>query len=427
MGDEEQRLAAWRARILASTWLSYAGLYFCRKAFYVVKADLGEALSLDVGQLGDIGMAYLMAYTAGQFVSAAVGQKIGARLLLLTGIALSVVSNVAFGFANHYVTLMAFMVLNGFAQATGWPSVIGTLAHWTRRKERGWLLGLWGTCYQLGGVMANAWAAFWLAQKGFRGSFFAASMVLALVWVFVWFNQRNRPEDVGLDPLEGEHAAGDKDADVRAQKEKDLGSKGWTAGLVVTVMLLGCFYFGVKFIRYALWSWTPFFLQKNYGMAGDDAGYLSTVFDVAGFVGVIFAGVLSDKLFKSRRVGVAFSMLGGMLIACGIMYFVGSLGVVWFAASLALVGFMLYGPDSLLTGAGAIDVGSKRVALAAAGIINGMGSVGSVVQEAVVARVWAGSEGDLGPVFATLFGASALSVVALSVVLMRNRAGKSDL
>ena len=38
---------SWRARILVSTWLAYAGFYFCRKAFYVVKKPLGEALARD--------------------------------------------------------------------------------------------------------------------------------------------------------------------------------------------------------------------------------------------------------------------------------------------------------------------------------------------------------------------------------------------
>jgi sugar phosphate permease len=150
---------------------------------------------------------------------------------------------------------------------------------------------------------------------------------------------------------------------------------------------VGLFYFGVKFIRYALRSWTPSFLQKGYGLAGDEAGYLSTVFDVAGFLGVITAGFVSDKLFESRRAKVAFLMLLGMLVGTALLCVLGSVSVLLFTLCIAVVGFMLYGPDALLTGAGAIDVGSPRVALQAAGIINGMGSVGSVVQEGG-ARGW---------------------------------------
>lgn len=411
---------AWRARVLVSTWLAYAGFYFCRKAFYVVKADLERELSLDAAALGDIGFAYLVAYTLGQFASAALGPRTGARVLLLAGMAASALANVGFGLSSTYGSFLGMMVLNGFAQSVGWSTCIGTLAFWTKRSERGLLLGLWSTCYQVGGVLANAWAAFWLHREGFRGAFFAASLVLGLVWLVVLALQRNKPEDVGLPPLDDEE-------DLPRGSAADPQDDGFTRAVVVNVLLVGAFYFGVKFIRYALWSWTPYFLQKSYGLAGDDAGYLSTLFEAAGFLGVVCAGYASDRWFASRRAKVAFTMLLGMCVGTAALYLTGSLGVVWFAACLALVGFMLYGPDALLTGAGAIDVGSRRVALASAGVINGMGSVGSIVQETVVSRVWQRSDGDMAPVFLTLLAASVLSVAALGVVLWRNRQGRSDL
>ena len=42
---------------------------------------------------------------------------------------------------------------------------------------------------------------------------------------------------------------------------------------------------------------------------------------------------------------------------------------------------MAMGPDALLSGAGAMDAGSRRQAAIAAGVINGVGSVGPIVQE----------------------------------------------
>jgi sugar phosphate permease len=60
----------------------------------------------------------------------------------------------------------------------------------------------------------------------------------------------------------------------------------------------------------------------------------------------------------------------------------GSLGA--FVALLGLVGFMAMGPDALLSGAGAMDAGSRRQAATAAGIINGVGSIGPIVQEPLI-------------------------------------------
>ncbi|MCX7676288.1 MAG: hypothetical protein N2Z59_02810, partial [Alteraurantiacibacter sp.] len=64
--------------------------------------------------------------------------------------------------------------------------------------------------------------------------------------------------------------------------------------------------------------------------------------------------------------------LGGMG-AAGLALALGGPRLGWFVAWLGASGLMLYGPDALLSGVGAIDVARQRKALAAAGIINGMG------------------------------------------------------
>jgi MFS transporter, OPA family, sugar phosphate sensor protein UhpC len=419
MGEaaDPEELRQWRRRIFVSTWLAYAGLYFCRKPFYVAKATLITDLGLTVGDLGEIGTAYLVAYAIGQFANAWVGQRRGARVVLLAGIAISILCNVVFGFANNYWTLFAFMSLNGLAQATGWPAVVGTIGSWTKRAERGTVMGLWGTCYQLGGVAASMWAAFWLARLGIRGAFLMASAVLFGCWIVVALWQRNRPEDVGLPPLE---------APGTSAAEEDALSP-WTRQLVTNLLLLGVFYFGVKFIRYAIWSWTPFLLENNFGLAVDDAGYLSTIFDLAGFAGVVTAGIVSDRFFRGKRTPPSFIMVLGMMGGCAALHFVGGSSLILFGCCLGVIGFMLYGPDSLLSGAGAVEVGSPRMAVATAGIINGMGSIGAVVQELVVSRLLEGNSGETGPIFAILWGVSILSIVALGILLVRNHRGHAHL
>jgi len=406
--------------VFISTWLAYAGFYFCRKAFYIVKGALSETFGFTASDLGELGTAYLVAYTLGQFIAAGLGQKTGPRVLLLLGMAVSVVANLVFGIADGYWTFFTFLVVNGLAQATGWPTTIGTLASWTRREERGFLLGLWSTCYQLGGVAASAWAALWLHHQGWRAAFFASSGVLMLAWVVVFLFQRNRPRDVGLAPIV------EDDEGKGAGKDGAGGAASTMRSIVATVLLVGTFYFGVKFIRYALWSWTPFLLEKSFGLARDDAGYLSTVFDIAGFAGVVAAGFVSDRFFHGRRGTTAFVMLLGMLVGCGLLVSMGSVSVVWFAVCIGVIGFMLYGPDALLSGAGAIDIGKRKAAVAAAGIINGMGSLGSVLQETVVASAYEANGGEVGAVFTILVVAAGVSVAAIAVVLWRNRRGLSD-
>lgn len=408
------QIVAWRWRIFAATWLCYAGYYFCRKPFYIVKSALGNELHFDATALGLIGSVYLVAYTVGQFAAGAFGARVGPRVLLLTGMSLSIAANVGFGFSNSLQSFVVLMALNGLVQATGWSGGVGTMANWFRRSERGTVMGFWATNFQVGGVLANTLAAWVLGQWGFRYSFFTGALVLLAVQAFFIFNQRNSPADLGL-PLV------DDPDEPKEDEDQGLSRKAWT-----NVLLVGAFYFFVKFIRYSLWSWAPFFLERNFGLKGDDAGYLSTVFDLAGVAGVVVTGLLSDKFYKSRRAGVSLLMMLIMLLSCVLLWVGGGVSVTLFTVCLALVGFTLYGPDALMSGAGAMDIGSRRGAVLAAGVINGMGSIGSVVQELLIGRLYDTGKGDLGPIFLLLLAVSAAAAFSIGVVWVRNKLGKSD-
>jgi sugar phosphate permease len=408
-------LRTWRWRIFASTWLCYAGFYFCRKPFYIAKSALGHELQFNASMLGAIGSVYLVAYTIGQFASGALGTRWGPRVMLLSGMGISIGANLGFGLSNSYWNFLALMAVNGLAQATGWSGTVGTMANWFRRSERGTVMGIWATNFQFGGVAANMLAAWALGSLGFRFSFASGAMVLLVVWAIFLFHQRNKPADLGLPAVDDE-----------AEAELTPGKSGWTRAAMLNVFLVGLFYFFVKFIRYSLWSWAPFLLERSFGLKGDEAGYLSTLFDAAGIVGVVVTGVLSDGLFKSRRAGVSLLMMCAMFCSCLLLYALGSVSVVLFGVCISLVGFTLYGPDALMSGAGAMDIGSRRGAVLAAGIINGMGSIGAVVQELLIGKSYDKSGGNLGPIFLMLLAASAAAMLSIGVVFARNRAGASD-
>lgn len=422
----------WQIRIFAATWLAYAGYYFCRKAFYIVKADMADKLGLTAQDLAHLGTAYLAAYMVGQFSSAYAGRRLGPKLLLLTGMGISLGCNVAFGISNGFWTVMLFMVLNGISQGTGWPGCIGSLAFWFKRRQRGSVLGVWATCYQIGSVLAGSFAAFMLGLAGWRWSFFGASMVLLSVWLVVAVLHPNRPEDVGLEPLRDEPLRDGPEEDGHAKEgpeacEPEAKGLGWTRDVVVTIVIMGTIYFCIKFLRYALWSWAPFFLRKNFGLAGDEAGYLSVVFDISGFVGVVFAGFVSDRVFKGRRAFLSFAMLTLMAASFALMYLGGAANLMVFTVSMGLSGFMLYGPDSLISGVGAIDVGSKKGALAAAGIINGMGSIGPIFQEQLIGSMYEWYNQDLVPILAVLVGVAVVGAAMTFVLWLRARAGRSNI
>ncbi len=422
-GGEASSYRPWQVKILAATWIAYAGYYFCRKPFYVAKVGIAGALDLTSIDLAHLGTAYLAAYMVGQFSSAFFGRILGPRLLLLAGIMLSLVSTALFGVSNGFWTLMLLISMNGLAQGTGWPGCIGSLASWFRRDRRGTVLGFWSTCYQFGSLAATLFASFLLGMAGWRWSFFGGSIVLLAVWGIVLWLHPNRPEDVGLAPLEGEEDSGSEPCAGMAKRT----GLGWDRDVIITILIMGMVYFCIKFLRYALWSWLPWFLNRNYGMTEAGAGYLSTIFDVCGFAGVIAGGFISDRVFRGRRALLSFIMLAMMTLSFLAMYHLGSRNLVAFAATIGLAGFMLFGPDSLLSGVGAIDVGSRSGALTAAGIINGMGSIGPIFQEQIVGWMSNRYHDAIDPVIFMLLVMAAVSAFLTFLLYLRSRGGKSNL
>ncbi len=418
--EPSRRLRISQAKILTSTWLAYFGYYFCRKAFYVVKKPIAEELSFTSTDLAHIGTAYLIGYAIGQFSSAYFGRRLGPKLLLLFGMGISISCNVVFGIQNGFWTILVFMALNGMAQGTGWPGCIGSLGFWFTRKKRGSILGLWSTCYQVGSLAATSFAAFLLGAFGWRWSFFGASAVLLAIWALVLWLHPNTPEHVGLESVsDEEHEQNDT-----SDNPKDL---GWNRQVVITVIMMGSIYFCIKFLRYALWSWTPYFLSSNFALRGDEAGYVSTVFDISGFAGVILAGYLSDKWLKGRRSLLSLLMLMGMAGSFVAMYLWGAASAVAFAVSMGFCGFMLYGPDSLLSGVGAIDVGSVRGALVAAGLINGMGSIGPIFQEELIGWLYKVNNGDLTAILMMFMGVASAGAGLMFLLWLRAKRGYSNL
>jgi OPA family sugar phosphate sensor protein UhpC-like MFS transporter len=417
----------WRDRVFVATWLSYVGFYFCRKPWSVAKSAVGRAAGFDSNTLGEIGAAYLIAYAIGQFLASAMGPRLGPRLNVLLGMALSVGACATMGLTLDATLLLGLAAVNGLAQATGWSGNVGTMASWFHKHERGRVMGAWATNFTVGSL-ASTWVLSWVLSTGtaeapaWRTTFFVGAGVLTVVWLVFFVLQRNRPEDVGLAPIEypahdaataaieGEAATGDT--------VLGLPRRAWA-----NLLLVAGFYFFAKLIRYAVWSWVPFFLNRNFGLTDAEAGVYSTAFDVMGIPGVWVTGWLSDRYFNSRRGEIALIMMLGMTAACGALLLFGHVNVGVFAVLIACVGFTLYGPDALLTGAGAMDIGSRNAATRASAIISGFGSLGPIVQELWIGKRYSASSGDLGPVFMLLFGSAAISCLFCAALVWRNRAG----
>lgn len=368
-----QQHLRWRWRVLTATYCGYVGYYLTRKLFGICKKPIADSMGWELADTAHLWTAFLVAYMLGQFVNGWLGRKLGPRILLLGGLGCSLLFNAAFGFVNRFETFMAFMFLNGLVQASGWPGVVGGISAWLRPGERGRIMGIWSTSYAVGNLMVKYLGALTLAYLGWRTSFWVFSCLTVLAWFLLYFWQKDRPEDLGLSPI------------VETETPAQAGPPPTYLRLLAhpLVLTMGVSYLCLKFLRYTCDSWLPAFLAIRFQISPAEAAGYSGFFDTAGLLGAACSGWLLDRVFRGNWANLSLCTSIAMVLVFGAILW-GGTSPLRVALGFAAIGFLLYGPDMILSGVAAVEVGGKTNSIAVAGIVNGMGSLGPIIQEEVV-------------------------------------------
>ncbi len=371
----------WRMQIFAITWLAYAGFYFTRKAFSVAKLGITEdpTFHLDKMAMANLDALYLTAYAVGQFAWGVLADRFGPRVVVCGGLIISALAALAMG---TFATLPIFatcMLVQGLAQSTGWSGLCKNLGSFYPNEQRGRVFGLWSTCYAFGGLVASPFAGWWAytVYHSWQAAFISSAAAVGVVALLFIVFQRNKPEDVGLPAVEPEAA---QDTAGNGRKESLL-APFLTVMRNRTVMTLGLAYFLLKPARYAILLWGPVIVYERMPSVGKvGAAIIPTAFELAGLLGPILIGLASDKLFGARRMPACVISLAALTASLFLFMPAMHTGSVMIVVALLFVmGLTLYGPDSMICGAAAIDFGTSKAAGTATGFVNGCGSVGAIL------------------------------------------------
>ena len=354
-----------QTRMVVMTYLAYFFYYFTRKHLGVATHALTHAgFSEDL--IAAVQTGYGACYAIGQFMSGALGDRVGPRIGLSVGMVLSAIATLAFGIFPFVGVLAICLTLNGLFQATGWPNCCKVVTLWVSHAKRGRVMGFWLTCYIFGSLAANMVAGYILEHYGWRQVFLFTGITVLLIGILQGLFLINRPENAG-------YSFGDETPDASAGKS---GNEGFSRMIrEPAVLLLGFSYTGLKFVRYAFFAWLPYYLATAVGMSDAHSAYVSNGFEVGGVLGLLIGGVVADRLFPENRCRLAFLALLGMVAALMAYRMSSASGGLWGnVAGLAVIGFFLYIADAIISGTAAQDIGGTGSAASAAGIINGIGS-----------------------------------------------------
>lgn len=137
--------------------------------------------------------------------------------------------------------------------------------------------------------------------------------------------------------------------------------------------------FFVYIVRFSVLDWGPSLLKQSKGISLEMAGWLVALFEIAGIVGMIFAGWATDRYLKGRAHRTCvFCMAGTALFIFG-FWELPQGAPIWLTFLLLCgAGFCIYGPQALI-GIAAANQATKKYAATATGFTGLFGYASTIV------------------------------------------------
>jgi sugar phosphate permease len=366
--------AYWVERIFVASWIGYAGLYFCRRNISWTPLPAASHQGWMTG-LADLLLVFSMGYTAGQIVGGWAADRFGARRTFLFGGLLSILATSLLMTNAPAAVMMILQAINGFGQGFGWPSVMKLFSVWLPRAQFAVAVAWWSTSYALGSFLAYAVAAAlstvdaFPVSTGARLSIAIPCLILLATTLFFYWRVRDVPSDLGIAPIPAQESEG-----------------GWRAILRNSeIQLLAVTYFFLKLTRYSLLFWLPLYIIETQRTRASSALQLSSLFELTGFIGAIFASYASNKWFGARRYPIGAIMLFLAAFVFLLHPLVNTWGTVPTAISISLIGVLIFGPDVLISSIAAVEAVPSSQVGRALGYVNAVGSLGQMISPVLVA------------------------------------------
>lgn len=400
--------------MLATIFVGYAAYYLVRVNINVAKPYLISEMGMSKGDVGLLASSLTVAYGFSKFLMGNVSDRSNPRYFLATGLILSGLVNLIFGFLPGLLFMVVFWFFNGWFQGMGWPPCGRTMVHWFSDRERGTKMAVWNLAHNVGGMLAPLIASYSILIIGSWQSAFCVPALLAIIaGIMVTVCLRDTPQSVGLPPIE-EHM-NDYPATAVEDRERELTGREILFKYVLNNKFLWIFALAnvlVYIVRYGVLNWAPTYLTEVKGYNITNSAWQSFLYELAGIPGMLFSGWASDRLFHGRRspIMVIFMLLVGFAI---LVYWLNPKGN-YAVDSMALfaIGFLIYGPVMLI-GVAALDLVPKKAVGTAAGLTGLFGYIGATAAELGIGQLVQHFGWDAG--FIAITTAAVLSVFLLAL------------
>jgi OPA family glycerol-3-phosphate transporter-like MFS transporter len=393
--------------------MTYAFLYMGRYNLIVSKQALGASMSKS--DLGIIFAAGTITYALSFLVNGPLVDRIGGKKGIIIAALGSSLCNILLGGATYLMLtgqmhirnmVLVFSVLyaaNMYFQSYGAVSIIKVKAYWFHVRERGVFGAVFGTLISMGVYFAFDWGAAivrmakanpagdlsWLhslVQKVFASevkpvdatwAVFFVPGVLLVGWAVVdWLLIKDTPEEADFPPFDTHDASsGEMEREFSAY---ELLRRVFTSRLM---LLIAAVELTSGVLRNGVMQWYSIFAseveQPGAEFFIEHWGLLLCVF---GIIGGFAGGLISDKMFQSRRGPPAVLLCAFMFVLTALMAIFLKSSPIIVGASVVLISMAVIGVHSLMSGTAAADFGGRKATATCSGIVDGFVYLGSGIQ-----------------------------------------------
>jgi sugar phosphate permease len=357
--------------LLATLIVGYIGIYICRKNFPVAIPLIRAEFGVSKARIGEIASASTLAYMIGKFTFGPLIDRFGGRagfLLALLGVAIFAGAG---AFTGSFASLMIIYSLNRFAGAAGWGSMVKLVPDWFPVRSLPLAMAFLSLSFVFGGVCATMLAG-WIAQVSHNDWRWVMGGPALLVLAILGFCWAVLPPPSAAAPVSRNRTIAA--TGIRFVQVRDL--LGLRQFWVICALS-----FTLTLLRETFNTWTVDFFQTEGGTALSSrmAAFLSTPFDALGAVGIVVLGWVISRVAPRTRNQLLFLILTLLGMIIFILPGLAKQNLLMATVAIGAVGFLAYGPYSLLAGILSLEIRGQQYVATVAGMVDGSGYLAGIL------------------------------------------------
>jgi MFS transporter, ACS family, glucarate transporter len=265
-----------------------------RIAFATASERITKALGLSAVQWGWILSTFTLAYGFFEIPTGILGDKMGAKKVLLRVVLWWSLFTVLTGFATGFVSLLVIRFMFGVGEAGAYPNTSIVLSKWFPANERAQAQALIWCASRLGAALTPLLVVPIQQNYGWQASFYFLG-ILGIGWAIFWhfWHKEDPSQATDITNEELEYIINNRQIDLHASKTplRDILKN---RNLQYLMLMYGCYASGAIFFQ----SWLPKYLQQGRGISENQLKIATSLPFLLAAIGCLLGGFLSDWAVK---------------------------------------------------------------------------------------------------------------------------------